>query len=163
MVDSKPRSFWHDHVRHLSILTSLEEDDVVKVLSTCSGVSNLALFQGDLRPAYLPLLAAMPLVRLATDLGAMFGSAQEIDFGHALFKNITHLDISDTLQHFYYFKEDPRAVLLPVNDYLRDWEIGAEGGTDYWVIAEDFVKKRHSGVIQASNFAIISSEDDNDR
>ncbi|KAJ7628261.1 hypothetical protein DFH06DRAFT_1226635, partial [Mycena polygramma] len=41
---------------------------------------------------------------------------------------------------------DPRIVVTVVPDYTEDWEIGARGGADYWVRAEEFVaRKREEG------------------
>ncbi|KAJ7443680.1 hypothetical protein FB451DRAFT_1568594 [Mycena latifolia] len=37
---------------------------------------------------------------------------------------------------------DPRFVMLVVDDYKADWEAGARSGGDYWVRAEEAVKRR---------------------
>ncbi|KAJ7200154.1 hypothetical protein GGX14DRAFT_466912, partial [Mycena pura] len=39
---------------------------------------------------------------------------------------------------------DPRVVLLTVADRQADWETGARGGDDYWIIAERLVDKQTS-------------------
>ncbi|KAJ7021969.1 hypothetical protein C8F04DRAFT_1139394 [Mycena alexandri] len=44
--------------------------------------------------------------------------------------------------------EDPRFVMIVVNQYLRDWEAGAAGGEDYWARADAFVQKRQAGVVK---------------
>ncbi|KAF7362967.1 Tyrosinase central domain-containing protein [Mycena venus] len=48
---------------------------------------------------------------------------------------------------YAYFGEDARAVFMLVDDFLGDWEIGADGGRDYWRRAEEFVRKRRCGEI----------------
>ncbi|KAJ7266455.1 hypothetical protein B0H12DRAFT_1099634 [Mycena haematopus] len=41
--------------------------------------------------------------------------------------------------------DDPRFVMLVVEDRLVDWETGSSGGEDYWAVASALVKKRRSG------------------
>ncbi|KAJ6480418.1 hypothetical protein C8R45DRAFT_1155492 [Mycena sanguinolenta] len=40
--------------------------------------------------------------------------------------------------------DDPRFVMLVVDDRLVDWEVGARGGEDHWAVANALVKKRLS-------------------
>jgi hypothetical protein len=42
---------------------------------------------------------------------------------------------------------DPRFVMTPVDDYLKDWQRGALTGRDYWARADAFIAKRISGEI----------------
>ncbi|KAJ7111263.1 hypothetical protein C8R44DRAFT_883087 [Mycena epipterygia] len=42
---------------------------------------------------------------------------------------------------------DPRFVMLLATHRIRDWETGARGGDDYWVRADELVRKRRSGEI----------------
>ncbi|KAJ7111270.1 hypothetical protein C8R44DRAFT_799234 [Mycena epipterygia] len=42
---------------------------------------------------------------------------------------------------------DPRFVMLLATHRVRDWETGARGGDDYWVRADELVRKRRSGEI----------------
>ncbi|KAJ7098941.1 hypothetical protein C8R44DRAFT_356023 [Mycena epipterygia] len=94
---TKSPSFFREHVRHLCVgrgdVTGIDLDIV---LSTCSGVQNLFLFtlRSDVRPNLLALLSPMPLRRLCINLKRMFDSTA-IDFSHAIFANITHLDVLD--------------------------------------------------------------------
>lgn len=210
-LESKPASFRH-HTHHLFLGNGVTDDDAVQILSRCTGTSNLALFIGDLHPEFLPLMTIIPLVRLSTNLGRLFGSAR-VDFDHPVFAHITHLDIFDSdtspphnwpvalgrlpclthisfnfpvdwihtnyhrrffqdvlahcsflkvlvlmgddgddlhflKSHYEYFGEDTRSVLMTMEDYVEDWKIGAEGGADYWVRAEEFIRRRQSGEIQ---------------
>ncbi|KAJ7129887.1 hypothetical protein C8R43DRAFT_673963 [Mycena crocata] len=48
--------------------------------------------------------------------------------------------------------EDPRFVVMECRLYMRDWELGAYTGVDYWSRAEDFVEKRKSGEIPRREF-----------
>lgn len=61
--------------------------------------------------------------------------------------------LSGFMAPFEYFARDPRCVLLTVKDLLNDWEIGVEGGTDYWVRAERFIKQRRSGEIEGESYS----------
>jgi hypothetical protein len=40
---------------------------------------------------------------------------------------------------------DPRVVLVVVADRQADWEAGARGGDDYWIVAEGLVEKHRAG------------------
>jgi hypothetical protein len=183
-----------------------------RILSMCSGTSDLALFHANLDFKYskfLPLLAAMPLVRLSTNLKALF-HPEVVDFRHPVFATITHLNLTDVMEghswavgfgclpclthisvdfpqswypsglhdrfledvfancaglevfifrcaedkavianlpYYKYLADEPRSVLLAVDNYLEDWGVGAEGGADYWIKAERFIKQRQSGEI----------------
>ncbi|KAJ7474575.1 hypothetical protein B0H11DRAFT_2034947 [Mycena galericulata] len=216
ILKSKPTSFWREHVRHLSV-GQIRDDEASRILATCTGVSNLALFHGGMNHLF-PLLAVMPLVRLSASLKALFGSAT-IDFDHPLLSRLTHLEIFDVgpymdswsigrlpslshisfnfpdtwarsdshraffegvrancgvlevlvlicdddrhlramMSHYNYFGDNTRSVLVGLRDFRRDWELGAEGGTDYWVRAETFIKQRQSGEIPASDYVVFAN------
>ncbi|KAJ7168904.1 hypothetical protein C8R46DRAFT_1218286 [Mycena filopes] len=55
-----------------------------------------------------------------------------------------------------YFAHDPRAVVVVVPKLQEDWEAGADGGRDYWAVAERFIERRRKGEIEASEFIISS-------
>jgi hypothetical protein len=205
MIRSKPKNFLHAHVRHIAVAGALSPTDAVEILSKCSGVVRLGIFQMLLSPAFLPSLASMHLQRLAADLGSLFDGGG-VDFGHVLFARLTHLDILDlvlanewpsgfgripclthisfsspaepaffqnvlahcwrlevlvaisessgtnSLQEFFagcvHLCEDVRAVLMLDDDFLDDWEIGVEGGADYWKRAARFIEKRRTGEVK---------------
>lgn len=192
-------SFFHDHVRHLSLfMDSSDVDSLMRLLALCDATVDLQLFRGS--PNLLPLLSALPLRRLSVDLSNLFPSGR--DFSHPLFMNITHLALYNSgdwdwntwsglaqlpcLTHLSFhnspvypafcnkallhcksletfaicidkgeatraFPEyataaiDPRFVILAVANLPWDWEIGARGGEDRWVIAEECVRQRRSG------------------
>ncbi|KAJ7097521.1 hypothetical protein C8R44DRAFT_889065 [Mycena epipterygia] len=43
--------------------------------------------------------------------------------------------------------DDPRIVTMVMDDgeYVKDWKVGAAGGRDFWVRAEEIIAKRRSG------------------
>ncbi|KAJ6587288.1 hypothetical protein B0H10DRAFT_814968 [Mycena sp. CBHHK59/15] len=95
-LESRPASFWRDHVRHLSLgRVQVSHEEAVRIFSACSGVSSIAQFYGGFGPTSLPSMAVMPLVRLSTHLGNLFGT-ENIDFGHPVFAHLTHMDLFDT-------------------------------------------------------------------
>ncbi|KAJ7605437.1 hypothetical protein DFH06DRAFT_1252831 [Mycena polygramma] len=48
---------------------------------------------------------------------------------------------------------DPRIVVMLIDDYLKDWGIGTQGGADYWVRGEKFVaRKREKGETEAIRY-----------
>ncbi|KAJ7628257.1 hypothetical protein DFH06DRAFT_1304324 [Mycena polygramma] len=54
---------------------------------------------------------------------------------------------------------DPRIVVMVVPDYTKDWEIGARGGADYWLRAEEFVaRKREEGETEPIRYFLDESE-----
>ncbi|KAJ7447391.1 hypothetical protein FB451DRAFT_1536016 [Mycena latifolia] len=48
---------------------------------------------------------------------------------------------------------DPRFVMLVVDDYKADWEVGARGGEDYWVRAEEAIKRRSAAELLSNSIA----------
>ncbi|KAJ7631873.1 hypothetical protein DFH06DRAFT_1223127 [Mycena polygramma] len=95
-LNSEPASFMRRHVRHIA-LTDVPTDAALSLLSICGETTSVAIFQKTPpNPAFLLLLAAMPLSRLAVGLTNLFGSQSTVDFGHAIFSRLTHLDIFET-------------------------------------------------------------------
>ncbi|KAJ7673875.1 hypothetical protein DFH06DRAFT_1292679 [Mycena polygramma] len=47
---------------------------------------------------------------------------------------------------------DPRVVVMVVASYLEDWEIGARGGDDLWIRAEQFISRKRRGEIKDNCF-----------
>ncbi|KAK7036221.1 tyrosinase central domain-containing protein [Favolaschia claudopus] len=41
--------------------------------------------------------------------------------------------------------EDPRLVVIPDREDEKDWELGAYGGDDFWIKAEEFVENKKRG------------------
>jgi hypothetical protein len=96
----KPLDFAQTHIRHLFLPRRISErqDDLVPLLTMCSGVHDLVFMNTPLlrhpSPFLLPLLAKMPLTRLCINAENLF-SPHPVDFTHALFAQITHLDLLD--------------------------------------------------------------------
>ncbi|KAJ7079911.1 hypothetical protein C8R44DRAFT_895590 [Mycena epipterygia] len=47
---------------------------------------------------------------------------------------------------------DPRFVVLLAENRIRDWDVGAQGGNDYWARADELVRKRRSGETSGKSF-----------
>ncbi|KAK7050508.1 hypothetical protein R3P38DRAFT_1760988 [Favolaschia claudopus] len=45
---------------------------------------------------------------------------------------------------------DVRYVVAVCNGYWDDWEVGARGGVDFWVAAEDLIARKRSGEIEGN-------------
>ncbi|KAJ7673883.1 hypothetical protein DFH06DRAFT_751024 [Mycena polygramma] len=45
---------------------------------------------------------------------------------------------------------DPRVVVMVTVSYIADWEIGARGGDDLWIRAEQFISRKRRGEIKAN-------------
>ncbi|KAJ7612629.1 hypothetical protein FB45DRAFT_939432, partial [Roridomyces roridus] len=87
-LKSIPPSVLRDSVRHL-YLEVMPIDMCRYLLSTCTAVEDLWINQSD--SSLLDLVAALPLRRLHCHLGCLFTQAQ-LDFGHPLFSNLTHIE-----------------------------------------------------------------------
>ncbi|KAJ7489305.1 hypothetical protein FB451DRAFT_686637 [Mycena latifolia] len=84
-----------------------------------------------------------------------------VDFLRRVLEDCTRLQI---LVHLWnpYYSEPAREIATnpPVSDvrfvvgvflnYWDDWEVGARGGTDFWVAADAFVARKRRGEIEAS-------------
>ncbi|KAJ7440591.1 hypothetical protein FB451DRAFT_1569502 [Mycena latifolia] len=62
--------------------------------------------------------------------------------------------LEEHLTDYRFFKSDPRAVVMLVDDHLLTWEAGANGDEDHWVRAARFIAQRRSGEIRASDYVI---------
>ncbi|KAF8202647.1 hypothetical protein K438DRAFT_1965139 [Mycena galopus ATCC 62051] len=49
---------------------------------------------------------------------------------------------------------DIRFVMVAFVDYYRDWELGARGGEDIWVRAEEFISRKKGGDLEADNYLL---------
>ncbi|KAJ7633934.1 hypothetical protein B0H17DRAFT_1217430 [Mycena rosella] len=47
---------------------------------------------------------------------------------------------------------EPRFVMMPLNNYIQDWQRGVLTGRDYWARADAFIAKRASGNIDRRSF-----------
>jgi len=55
---------------------------------------------------------------------------------------------------------DPRFAIVVMNlaQYCEDWKIGAAGGRDFWIRAEEFVAKKQKGETQNLAFWYVDEE-----
>ncbi|KAJ7779168.1 hypothetical protein B0H16DRAFT_1878735 [Mycena metata] len=91
---SKPAAFFKKNVRNLLLAVRLDKknEQFDLILSSCSGVVNLALLGGPTCRSLLCFLAGMKLQRLAACLQDLFFTSP-IDFSLPCFATITHLDL----------------------------------------------------------------------
>ncbi|KAJ7079463.1 hypothetical protein C8R44DRAFT_992609 [Mycena epipterygia] len=110
LLEEKPASSFHKSVKHLFIDFPHygSRHDVIRLLTSCSGVTNLVLgkvwereISGvgtiSMEPhPVLPLLADIQTLQmLSVHIGTLFGDLSP-DFTHPMFRNITHLHILDS-------------------------------------------------------------------
>ncbi|KAF8185832.1 hypothetical protein K438DRAFT_1973677 [Mycena galopus ATCC 62051] len=63
-------------------------------------------------------------------------------------------DDPDLADVFESLARDTRFVCVPAPNFIRDWEIGARGGEDFWVRAETFIAQRDAGEIDPETFVL---------
>ncbi|KAJ6463156.1 hypothetical protein C8R47DRAFT_1157786 [Mycena vitilis] len=91
LIDTKPSSFFKDHVRHLLLFShGMAAEDEADVLAACSNVEDL--WWSPRSEASVSLIN-MPLKRFHGKLNNLFDF--HIDFGHSLLARLTHLEIFD--------------------------------------------------------------------
>ncbi|KAJ7504182.1 hypothetical protein B0H11DRAFT_507179 [Mycena galericulata] len=93
-IETKPRAFFYESVKHLAVNNNVPRANVERILSVCTGIVNLALFNGDSDPSFIPYIDCIRPQRFAANMMVLFAGAP--DFTHSLFANVTHLDIADT-------------------------------------------------------------------
>ncbi|KAF7373258.1 hypothetical protein MSAN_00534700 [Mycena sanguinolenta] len=49
---------------------------------------------------------------------------------------------------------DVRFVVSGLGSYSSDWEVGARGGTDFWIAGDEFVARKRRGEIEASRYLL---------
>ncbi|KAJ7144498.1 hypothetical protein C8R44DRAFT_760013 [Mycena epipterygia] len=91
LIKSKPASFFHDHVRHISLYGENHIDDIIPLFAVCDAVLDISLSIASGASILLPSLGALPLQRLTANLTFLFPGPSGPDFGHPIFTNITHL------------------------------------------------------------------------
>ncbi|KAJ7612633.1 hypothetical protein FB45DRAFT_1036854 [Roridomyces roridus] len=96
-LKSIPPSVLRDSIRHL-YLELMPIDMCRYLLSTCTAVEDLWINQAD--SSLLDLVAALPLRRLHCHPVQLFSTQEQLDFGHPLFSNLTHLELFVVLPEF---------------------------------------------------------------
>ncbi|KAJ7473692.1 hypothetical protein B0H11DRAFT_1340732 [Mycena galericulata] len=95
LFESRPPSFFHDHVRHVQFTAAQTPDIICKVLSLCDATNSLSAtcLAGSPTLSLLSILGALPLKRLSTVFALLFSGQPIIDFSHALFSDLSHLSL----------------------------------------------------------------------
>jgi len=88
-------SFFRDRVQHLFV-RDLDDNQLEEVLSVCSEVRSLVLFQSA-GPGILPALGATRPRRLNLDLKGLLQGMDTSHVLHPMFTFVTHLDLFDSL------------------------------------------------------------------
>lgn len=94
---SMPSSFFANHVRHLCLSISVSSVDAERILSVCTGVTDLAFWidyisvTGDYSIA--PLVSPLRLRRLSIELKHFDALFSDTSIRHAWCDSLTHLDI----------------------------------------------------------------------
>ncbi|KAJ7689287.1 hypothetical protein B0H17DRAFT_1135097 [Mycena rosella] len=118
----KPAGFFHERVRNLFLDCHLDEEGMREVLSACSGVHSLALF--DVGPSALPSLGLMQPRRLYAWLTNLFGGIKLVDLSHPMFARLTHLDLLDeAIADFPW----PDFAALPALTHLSLFQLSSTG------------------------------------
>ncbi|KAJ7134010.1 hypothetical protein C8R43DRAFT_1239321 [Mycena crocata] len=167
LLDSRPDSFFHCHVRHL-LCDNIDTDDTEKILTKCSGAKDIFLHGCATDPTLLPLLAAIDVTVTFADWLPWAGLATLPCLTHLAFFSVDSCGfLADALAHCTrlsvlivlwsedrgkaqgmdeqlsaVFAHDSRFVQVMVGDFLKDWEAGAVSGEDYWSRAEAIVQDR---------------------
>jgi hypothetical protein len=92
-----PRHFFVDHVKKLCLSVSVTATQAERILSVCSGVTDLAFWVDYLRitpsRSILPLISALPLRRLSIEMEHFIFLFSDPSVNHVWCDGLTHLDI----------------------------------------------------------------------
>ncbi|KAJ7159258.1 hypothetical protein C8R43DRAFT_994274 [Mycena crocata] len=89
LLDSRPATFFRDHVRHV-LCDECTTVELEVILTKCSGTQDFCSLPFQLESTLLPLIAAMAPRRLDIPLTPLFQPGP-IDLAHPLFLRVTHL------------------------------------------------------------------------
>ncbi|KAJ7120748.1 hypothetical protein C8R43DRAFT_1076861 [Mycena crocata] len=92
LLNSRPASFFLDHVRNLCIDTSNRLEGEA-ILTKCNRAHNIYI-RGPADCTFLPLLATMAPRRLRVELLRSFFRPADVDYSHPLFARVTHLEVA---------------------------------------------------------------------
>jgi hypothetical protein len=103
-------------------------------------------------PEYTRRLALMPqLTHLSFDSGAGIPIYLRLPETCRLLTVLVVFAIGASAEpdehHLSALSRDPRFVMMGRMYSLKDWQMGAHAGIDYWTRAEDFISKQRSGEI----------------
>ncbi|KAF8664591.1 hypothetical protein AX16_000723 [Volvariella volvacea WC 439] len=119
----KPTGASIHHIRHILFATTVTTLETKTYLSQCHNVYNLALWSHVDADSLAVLTAVLrsphrrsttpPFRRLSTSLSDLF--SQNVDFHHAIFRHITHLDVVDRWDAW---EKDNNFACLPALTHL---------------------------------------------
>ncbi|KAJ7121091.1 hypothetical protein C8R44DRAFT_171875 [Mycena epipterygia] len=137
-----PVDFTHalfTHITHLYLLDNLEDNwDDWKGLALLSNLTHLAFLLDVSLPIFRGALTTCPSLKALVLLLGQFS-----DFDH-----IRELETLVSLV------DDPRFVAMESLYFQDDWQIGARGGENFWVRAENFIARRLAGEINPPTFLL---------
>ncbi|KAJ7926934.1 hypothetical protein B0H13DRAFT_1060003 [Mycena leptocephala] len=102
IMESKPRGFFKNAVRHLFFEQTLDLSaaEACEFLRMCENLMSFGVTGHLSNPGLLPILVGMQLRRLDVKLTALFAVSpiDRINFDHPIFRSITHLQLYDTIE-----------------------------------------------------------------
>jgi hypothetical protein len=131
-IDFSHRLF--SHITHLSLFDNPRAADPeiwCKVI-LIPHLTHLSFLSSRFHAIWLRVLQQCPSLRLLVGIGM----------------------VSDP-PHADELKKDPRFVLMYCREIIRDWQMGAYTGVDYWSRAEEFAAKRRSGEIDGASLQLL--------
>ncbi|KAJ7231717.1 hypothetical protein B0H12DRAFT_1146251 [Mycena haematopus] len=97
-LDSRPAQFFVDNVKSLCVPADVDAFSTARVLKTCQGVVNLAIWLVEPQDTPLfPFISSLRPTRLSINVHGLYGSGCKLDFEHPFFSNVTHLELVDWL------------------------------------------------------------------
>ncbi|KAJ6587440.1 hypothetical protein DFH09DRAFT_1027454 [Mycena vulgaris] len=127
MMQSKPPEFLRQHVHHLALSSVIERSAVTNILSTCTNISDLALWTGDTYPELLADLRYLTHLRhLSINIFELFGGRATPDLEQLPFFHLTHLDVFSAIPESVWpvFGALPSLTHLSFSDYYLPELIG---------------------------------------
>ncbi|KAJ7116857.1 hypothetical protein C8R44DRAFT_983250 [Mycena epipterygia] len=98
-LKKKEAKLWRDPPRHLFLSRGtmhLDPEFAERLLSKCTALEDLVLDSDPARPCqFLPQLESMQLLRLAVDMGNIFGGYKTMDLRGPALVHLTHLLLMD--------------------------------------------------------------------
>ncbi|KAF8169152.1 hypothetical protein K438DRAFT_1855753 [Mycena galopus ATCC 62051] len=122
-------------VTHMDVFDHIEDNDTV----ICSGLAALPCLTHLCLNNRVPDLVPRRILAECLHLEVLVCMLNPFT-GHSMADNPPTTDV--------------RFVVSAVGNYWRDWEVGAQGGTDFWVAADEFVAQKRLGEIEASCYLL---------
>ncbi|KAJ7165155.1 hypothetical protein C8R46DRAFT_1098307 [Mycena filopes] len=125
------------HITHLEVMDDLEADTAHWAdLARIPHLTHLAFLVERSLPILTSALKTCPVLRVLVLLSTSYQMLMDTGLG------------LETLA------QDTRFVCMQAPPTVKDWQIGARGGDDFWVRAEKFIARRLSGEINRETFVL---------